>query len=105
MTEEAVYIGTDATERWKRDALKEWSRDYFEKDSAWDFKPLSRTIRVDDAGQIAWFDELLDTWMGTCRSTGILSKTEGQWKLMYYHLSVAIPNEKTNDFLELMEKK
>ena len=29
MTADAIYIGTDATERWLRDELKEWSKEYF----------------------------------------------------------------------------
>ncbi len=104
MATDAIYIGTDATERWTKDELQEWSKDYFETKSAWDFKPLSRNITIGPSEQIAWFDELLDTWMGTCRSSGILYKYDGQWKLMYYHLSVAIPNEKMEGYQILIGK-
>ncbi len=104
MTADAIYIGTDATERWLRDELKEWSKEYFQKETAWDFTPLSRNIEIGSGGQVAWFDELLDTWMGTCRSTGIMAKKDGQWLITYYHLSVAIPNEKIQEFIMLMEK-
>ena len=31
----AIYIGTDKTERWTREELKEWSKKYFERPSAW----------------------------------------------------------------------
>ena len=102
MDEEAIYIGTDATERWSRDELKEWSKAYFQKESAWDFKPLSRNTKIGPSSQMAWFDELLDTWMGTCRSTGIMSKKDGNWKMIYYHLSVAVPNEKMDAFKKLV---
>ncbi len=44
MTEEAIYIGTDAAERWLRDELKEWSKEFFNRETAWAFKPLSRNI-------------------------------------------------------------
>lgn len=105
MTEDGIYIGTDSTERWKRDELKEWSAKYFARESAWDFTPLSRNIRIGPGGQSAMFDELLDTWMGACRSTGMLEKRDGEWKIIYYHLSVAVPNDKMDDYRVLINKK
>ena len=61
MTEDARYIGTDETENWKRDELKEWSKEYFSKDSAWDFKKKTRNVFVYSDRKMAWFDETLDT--------------------------------------------
>jgi len=103
MTEDAIYIGTDATERWLRDELATWSKKYFDKETAWDFKPLSRNIKLAPGGQLAWFDELLDTWMGTCRSTGIVKKQDDDWKIIYYHLSIAVPNEKIDAYRALIK--
>lgn len=104
MTADCIYIGTDATERWLRDELKEWSKKYFDRETAWDFKPLSRNITLGPGEQIAWFDELLDTWMGTCRSTGIMEWSEGEWKIIYYHLSIAVPNDKIDGYRLLIGK-
>lgn len=105
MTEEAVYIGTDSSERWHRDELAEWSRKYFEGKSAWDFKPISRNITFGPGHNIAWFDELLDTWMGVCRSTGIVVLVDDKWKLVHYQLSLTLPNDKLNDFKKLIGKE
>ena len=104
MTKDAIYIGTDASERWLRDELKEWSKKFFDRDSAWNFTAKERNITFSEDGQIAWFDELLDTWMGVCRSTGVVSMTDDGWKLKYYHLSMAIPNEVVNDYLKILEE-
>ncbi len=104
MTPGGIYIGTDPTERWLRDELKEWSKEYFNREKAWDFKPISRNITIGPGGQMAWFDELLDTWMGTCRSTGILEKIDGEWMIIYYHLSVALPNDKLDGYRILIGK-
>ncbi|HYD90904.1 MAG TPA: nuclear transport factor 2 family protein, partial [Flavobacterium sp.] len=104
MTEDGVYIGTDATERWTRDELKSWSARFFERDTAWSFIPVSRNIHIGDDGKTAWLDELLDTWMGTCRSTAILTHEEGRWAIKYYHLSIAVPNEKVDGYLELIKE-
>ncbi len=105
MTEDGIYIGTDPTERWKRDELKEWSKKYFEGESAWSFTPMSRNITVAPGGQIAWFDELLDTWMGVCRSTGIMEKRDGEWMIVHYHLSVSMPNDLLDAYRLLLGKK
>jgi len=61
-----------------------------------------------------WFDELLDTWMGTCRGSGVLENNQGIWKIKHYVLSIEIPNadvqsvisvKKTNDSIFLSSLK
>lgn len=105
MTEDGIYIGTDPTERWLRDELAHWSKKYFDRESAWKFTPMSRNIKMGSVGQIAWIDELLDTWMGTCRSTGILVLKDGEWKIIHYHLSIAVPNDKVDAYKVLIGMK
>ena len=100
----AIYIGTDPSEYWTAEQLEGWSKPYFEKESAWDFKPYNRHIYFSEDGKTAWFDELLDTWMGTCRGSGILIKKDGNWKLAHYHLSIAVPNNLTKEYIQLLEK-
>lgn len=104
MTEDCIYIGTDKTERWLRDELKTWSAKYFKRDRAWNFKPIERQIYVSDDGKLAWFNETLDTWMGVCRSSGVVTLVDNEWKLKHYHLSITVPNDVVKDFLELVEK-
>jgi hypothetical protein len=104
MTPEGIYIGSDASERWRRDELREWAKKAFERDSAWDFKPQNRHITLAENGRIAWWDELLDTWMGVCRGSGVLSFTKNGWKITHYTLSVTVPNEKIRAFLELVRQ-
>ena len=84
MTENGIYIGTDATERWTRNEMKNWAQKYFERESAWSFTPLSRNISFSEDRTIAWFDELLDTWMGSCRGSGVLVLTEMGWKIQHW---------------------
>ena len=90
------YIGTDATENWKRDEFASFCKPYFEKKTTWDFKTVHRTIQLNAENNTAWFYEILDTHMGTCRGSGTLENSNGEWKLMQYVLSVAIPNESMN---------
>lgn len=103
MSKDAVYIGTEAGERWLRDELREWSKKYFERGAAWDFKSTERHIYFSENGDYAWFEERLDTWMGECHGSGILKLANKGWKIKHYHLSVTVPNDKIEDFKKLVD--
>ena len=103
MADDAIYIGTDATERWTKSEFVSFAKPYFDRGKAWDFKPRDRNVHVTSDGQNVWFSELLDTWMGVCRGSGVLSKTRDGWKLEQYHLSVTVPNAIIKDFITLVD--
>lgn len=103
MTEDCIYIGTDETEKWKRDELKKWSVEFFNRESAWSFEPYDREVNLKN--DVAWFDEKLKTWMGICRASGVLVKENGKWMLQHYQLSVTVPNDKIKAFIELISNK
>jgi hypothetical protein len=88
----SVFIGTDATENWNKTKFANFSKPYFDKGKAWSFKPLERNVYVSEQRNFVWFDELLDTWMGTCRGSGVLEKQHNTWVIKHYVLSVEIPN-------------
>jgi hypothetical protein len=95
MSEDATYIGTDATENWKRSEFETFCKPYFDKKTTWDFKRLSRNVYFSKNQKLSWFDEILETHMGTCRGSGVLENNNGDWKIKQYVLSMAIPNEST----------
>lgn len=104
MSEGAIYLGTDASERWTKAEFEAWSKPFFEKDKAWNFKPLKRFLYFDSAHNICWFDEQLDTWMGICRGSGVLTRSkDGAWQITHYNLSMLIPNDKVNAVLTLLK--
>ncbi|VXB61525.1 nuclear transport factor 2 family protein [Maribacter litoralis] len=105
MTEDAIFIGTDATENWQRDEFMSFSKPYFDKGKAWNFTAIERNIYVSDTSNIAWFDELLDTQMKICRGSGVVKKVDGQWKVGHYVLSIAVPNELVDQLVELKKEK
>jgi len=44
-------------------------------------------------GATAWFDEMLDTPnLGVCRSSVVLVRERGAWKIAQHNLAVPIPN-------------
>lgn len=103
MAEDAVYIGTDATERWTKTEFTTFAKPYFDKGKAWDFKPRDRDLHVTSDKHVVWFSELLDTWMGVCRGSGVLIRTRHGWKIQQYHLSVTVPNDVIKDFITLVD--
>lgn len=91
---DAVFLGTDGTERWTRDEFRKWAHPYFAKGKAWTFKTTSRWISFAPDRTVAWFDELLDSpHMGLCRGSGVLVWSGGAWKIAQYNLSIPIPND------------
>ncbi len=103
MTHDAVFIGTDATENWTIQEFKKFSKPYFDSGKAWDFTAVDRNIFVSANLRFAWFDELLDTHMGICRGSGIMTREKGKWKIQHYVLSMAIPNENVDE-ITLLKK-
>lgn len=104
MAEESVFIGTDPTENWNKQAFAEWSKPYFDRGKAWSFSTLERNIYLKEEAGVAWFDELLDTQMGICRGWGVVTKEQGKWKIKHYVLSIAIPNENVEE-ITLLKKE
>lgn len=105
MTEEGIYLGTDKTEKWKREEMREWAKEYFARESAWSFKATERDVYFSADGNTAWFNEKLDTWMGICKGTGVLVKQQDEWKIALYDLSVTIDNDKIQKFIELIKEE
>ncbi len=100
MTPDAIFIGTDPMENWNIAQFKAFAKPYFDKGAAWDFKPVQRNIYVQ--GDIAWFDELLDTWMKLCRGSGVMKKVNGKWLIQHYVLSITIPNDNATEVVKII---
>ncbi|NKB33565.1 MAG: protein with SnoaL 3 domain, NTF 2 superfamily [Pseudomonadales bacterium] len=90
MSEDGVFLGTDAAERWPKEVFREYAAGR----SGWTYHPTDRHVNLTPDGNSAWFDEILDSESyGTSRGTGVLIKTNDGWKISQYHLTFPIPNE------------
>jgi len=105
MTADGVFLGTDATERWTREEFRTWAKPQFDSKKGWNFKPSKRFINFSTDNNTAWFDEELATWMGTCRGSGVVVKTENGWKIKQYNLTILVPNEKVQEYLKVIGLK
>lgn len=105
MTDDGVFLGTDAMENWQNKEFRTFSKPYFDKGKAWSFTSVLRNIYLNESKTFAWFDELLDTQMKICRGSGVLKKENGQWKIAHYVLSIAVPNENVAELIQIKEEK
>ncbi len=101
MSENSIFIGTDATENWSKKEFKEYAKPHFDKGRAWSFKTLERNIYFSEDKKTVWFDELLDTQMKICRGSGVLVKINKEWKIKHYVLSISIPNKLSDEVIKL----
>jgi len=106
LSDSAVFLGTDGTERWDRNAFRQFAHPHFASGKGWTFKPRDRNIGVSADGKTAWFDEKLDSASyGECRGTGVLQKRGGVWKIEQYNLTIPIPNDLADDFVTRIRAK
>jgi hypothetical protein len=105
---DAVFLGTDASERWPIDEFKVYAQARFDTGTGWTYtlKAGRRFITIDQGGGVAWFDELLENAKyGTCRGSGVLRKFDGQWKIAQYNLSIPIPNDLAAEVVKTIRQK
>ena len=109
LAEGAVFLGTDATERWTKAAFRVWAHPHFLRGKAWTFRATRRAIVLSADGRTAWFDEDLATPnLGPCRGSGVLTLEQGRWRIRQYNLSVPIPNalmETVKDQIDALANK
>ena len=101
LTDDFIFLGTAPNERWTKKEFQEFSKPFFDRGKAWDFKASNRIWNFSKDGKTAWFDEDLATWMQGCRGSGVCIKIKGLWSISYYNLTVLIENEKIKEFIEL----
>ena len=100
-TPDAVFIGTDATERWTIDEFRAYASPHFADGDGWTMTAKRREIVVREG--YAYFDEeLASAGLGPVRGSGVLRRTADGWAIAHYVLSFTIPNERVTELLELL---
>lgn len=94
LADDAIFMGTDATEHWDRESFLAFATPYFEDGKAWTFHPRDRVVTIAKGKKTAWFDELLDSdSYGELRGSGVLIRDGDDWKIAQYNLSIPLPND------------
>ena len=88
---DAVFLGTDKTERWTIEEFKAYAKPAFSDGHGWTYSLIERNWEGN--GNIRWFDEiLLNEKLGHCRGTGVTELINGEWKISHYALTMLVPN-------------
>lgn len=104
-SDSAIFLGTDASERWTVSEFKDYAKPHFDSGDAWNFTPVERHIYISDNGKTAWFDESLDTPnLGPARGSGVLKLRNEKWKIAHYNLSIPIPNDIVDTVVKQVEE-
>ena len=92
--EDAVFFGTDISERWDKAAFQAYGMARFASGKGWTYHKKERNIYFSDDGNICWFDEILtNDKYGEFRGTGVLKRVKDQWRIVQYNLLLPIPND------------
>jgi tetratricopeptide (TPR) repeat protein len=102
---DAVFLGTDASERWNLDAFRAYAHPRFAAGKAWAFRATRRTIVLDPNADVAWFDEDLATQrLGPARGSGVLVRRGGGWLIEQYNLALVVPNARFDEVHAVLER-
>ena len=101
LTDDAIFLGTDASERWNKEQFTAFVLPYFNQGKGWLYEVKQRNISLLNQGSVAFFDEILENNnYGYCRGSGVLVKTNQGWKISQYSLSLLVPNDVANKVVE-----
>jgi hypothetical protein len=97
---QAVFLGTDATERWSLAQFRAYATPFFARGQGWTYVPTERHVFLSAAGDVAWFDERLhNDKYGEVRGSGVLLAGPAGWRIAQYNLALPIPNELAAEFV------
>ena len=102
-TSDAIFLGTDKTERWTIEEFKAYAKPAFADGHGWTYKVIERNWEGE--GNTKWFDEILfNEKLGHCRGTGVIKLINGEWKIAHYALTMLVPNSIAADVGMLTQK-
>ena len=89
---DAIFLGTDKTERWTIEEFKTYAKPAFADGHGWTYRVIERNW--EGGGDVRWFDEILfNEKLGYCRGTGVVKLIDNEWKIAHYSLTMLVPNE------------
>lgn len=103
---DAIFIGTDASERWTVPQFRAFCEPYFSKGKGWTYTASERHVYLAPDLRSAWFDESLDNKSyGKVRGSGVLRLDGERWRITQYVLSIPVPNELAKDLVQRIRER
>jgi len=101
---DAIFLGTDASERWTVPEFLAYAHPHFAAGRGWTYAPHDRHVLLSADETLAWIDEgLTSKKYGELRGTGVLRSVDGEWKLVHYSMTFTIPNAKAQAVVSLIQ--
>ena len=105
MAPDAVFMGTDRTERWDLATFREYVEECFGQGRGWTYEPSDRYVHLGPDRDVAWFDErLTSNSYGDLRGTGALRWTGETWQIVHYSMTFTVPNEVARDVVGIIRR-
>jgi len=91
---DVVSFGTDRSERYTLEKIRAFAGPYLAAGTGWTSVPFEQHVSFSPDRQIAWFEQHLGReGIGELRSTGVMRKDDGKWRIVHYNLALPVPNE------------
>ena len=88
---DAIFLGTDKTERWTMQEFKSYAKPAFSDGHGWSYKVVERNWEGE--GSTRGVDEILfNEKLGHCRGSGVVQLVNNEWKIANYALTMLVPN-------------
>jgi len=106
MSDNAVFMGTDESERWpKNPDFISYVDARFVDGRGWTYESVDRHVQVHESSNVAWFDEVVYSQTnGRFRGTGTLVRNNDTWQIAHYAMSFLIYNENWEEVIELTRR-
>jgi ketosteroid isomerase-like protein len=106
LTEYAVFLGTDESERWpKHPDFSDYVDARFQDGSGWSYRSVERQIQLSESADTAWFDEVVySETNGRFRGTGVVVREDDTWKIAHYAMSFLIYNENWEEVIAITQQ-
>jgi ketosteroid isomerase-like protein len=103
---DAVFLGTEATERWTVVEFREYAKPHFDAGRGWTYVATERHVLFSADAGLAWFDETLHSEKyGKLRGTGVLRRIEGSWKIAHYSMTFLVPNDIASEVVRVIRDR
>jgi pimeloyl-ACP methyl ester carboxylesterase len=100
---DAIFVGTDATERWDVARFREFCEPYFREGRGWTYVASERHVALSADRKLGWFDEqLANEKYGQVRGSGVVRFDGGRWRIVQYVMSFPIPNDLSGEVTRLI---
>jgi len=104
-SDNAIIMGTAATERFELDEYRVWSAPMFARGPRHVATLVEENITVADDGKFAWFDQRTHRpGFGELRLSGVLCKLEDHWRIVQLNRGFLVPNEIVATLAEHIQK-